>query len=264
MSLLKLCALWVAIYLALVFVFDFSNRHAIGLICLIEMTTWAYNKRSKNRSRFTPYRLIFYPQIYNMLQAVGFNLSAEDYRALAGEVPPIQAWDSTHIFHYGLSAVVVSHDLETGTQVIHWTNSRGYSTTFEHNERLNGPTIGSAHAEWQPEFFIKPSSDGYRLGIRVLDGWWKQIKPTLGDPSAILHEETEWNFGRVKLTLAIMPFEITSQFFRGDHPGPKVQEALEAMFLSQHWEIDQLGNAEIGYFGEEYKNRYIRIWAQAL
>src|SRR5437868_13171607 len=111
MGLLKLCALWVAIYLALVFVFDFSNRHAIGLICLIEMTTWAYNKRSKIRPRFTPYRLILYPQIYNMLQAVGFNLSAEDYRALAGEVPPIQAWNSTHIFHYGLSAVVVSHDL---------------------------------------------------------------------------------------------------------------------------------------------------------
>lgn len=215
MRLPKLCALWVAIYRALVFVFDFSNRHAIGLVCLIEMTTWAYYKRSKIRPWFTPYRLIFYRQIYNMLQVVGFNLSAEDYRHWQASFR-LSSVEFNASFHYGLSAVVVSHDLKPGTQVIHWINSVGYSTIFEHNERLSGPTIGSTHAMWQPEFFTKPSYDGYRL-----DEWWKQIKPTLADPAAILHEGTKWNFGRGRLTLPVVPFEIPRQFFRGDYPGSK-------------------------------------------
>jgi hypothetical protein len=262
MSLRKLCTLSVAIYLCLVFVFDFSNRHAIGLMFLVGATAWVHHAHSK-ASRFTPYRLIFYPQIFNMLQAIGFSLSAEDYRMLAGDVPPIDPWSPTHIFHYGLTAVVVSYDHASGTQVIHWTYSGGYSTSFERGERLGGPTVGLARAEWQPEFFIKPSGDGYRFGIRVLDGWWKQTKPKLIDSSAILHEEPEWNFGRVKLTLAVLPLELTRQFFLSDYP-KKEQDVLKAKFSSHHWETDRLGNAEIGYFGEEFRHKYMRVWAQVL
>ena len=87
------------------------------------------------------------------------------------------------------------------------------------------------------------------------------IRPHRSFPQKPIHEDKEWNFGTVRLTVAVLPYDITDAYYRQtgrDH------QAVKELVAKSGWKNTDLGHAEIGYFGESYEHKYARIWAQHL
>ncbi len=78
----------------------------------------------------------------------------------------------------------------------------------------------------------------------------------------VLDENIEYNFGRVRLTLAVLPYDTFHEFYI--NADRDQQKRVNAIVAEHGWSNEALGGAEIGYYGEEYKHKYMTLWTQVL
>ncbi len=57
---------------------------------------------------------------------------------------------------------------------------------------------------------MKWGGEGYNIGIRVPDSWWKSLKETCPKP---LSEKADWDCGQVELVLATLPYREFSEYW---------------------------------------------------
>lgn len=89
------------------------------------------------------------------------------------------------------------------------------------------------------------------------EDWWKENKDKVL-PGVVLNEDHEYNFGQVRLALAALPYQITSEFYvpvGRDH-----LEGLKKIIASKGWKNEPRGGGEIPYYGEEYTHKYVTVW----
>jgi len=265
-GLLKFAAYVAVLWAAFRFIFDFSSKQAIGLGLAISIATDFVASRKRPVSNvFRPHMFEIHPRIGRMLIDIGL-ASDEEVKTVSEQVPPYWPWSDKHLFHYPIRAFVISYDPDTKVEVIHYPELGYYSTRLDVESRIQQftqaePGHRRPHFEWAPEFFVKLSRDGYSFGIRVSEHWWKENKAKVA-AGVVLLEDHEYNFGRVRLTLAILPYAVASEFYI---PWGLVQrERLKEILAKYRWTEESRGGGELPYFGETYKHEYVEVWTSDL
>ena len=264
-ALAKFAAIVVALYAAFSFVFHFTALQALGLALVIALATdWASSRKPPQQASFTPHRLGIQFNLYPMLKDLDLIDGEEQWGALIGEAPSPRVWDKRSVYHHAVSAWVIGTD----PTLIHYPLLQFYTEQWNFDiklEDLHKATTDSLRWPWQPEVFIRPWTGnghaGYHIGIRVQEQWWKSHKSSLAT-GVVLHEDREWNFGTVRLTLAVLPWEITHVYYR--EADREHQTRIKALVGKAGWKNEDLGGDEIGYFGESYDHKYASVWAQHL
>ena len=79
------------------------------------------------------------------------------------------------------------------------------------------------------------------------DSWWKENETRLERTGMIISKDHQYNFGTVQLTLATLPYKVFNLYYSGwtKKLNEKVKEDVRVM----GWEAEEVGSAEIGYFG---------------
>jgi hypothetical protein len=264
-SLAKLAAIIGGLYAVFSFLFHFSEAQALGLAIVITLVAdWASSRKPPIQASFTPHRLSIQFNLYPMLNDLGLIDGEKQWEALIGEAPPPRVWDKRSVYHHAVSAWVISTD----PTLIHYPVLQFYSEQWKFDiklEELHKTTTDSLQWPWHPEIFIKPSMgsgySGYHIGIQVNEKWWKLQKSSMAG-GIVLHEDPEWNFGTVRLTLAVLPWEITHVYYR--EVDREHQARIKASVGKLGWKNEILGGDEIGYFGESYEHKYALAWVQHL
>jgi len=214
-------------------------------------------KKPPEQAAFTRHRLILQFHLYPLLMDLGLITGEDDWKSLIGDAPKGGLWQPNSVYHGSISAFV----LGTNPDLIHFTDLRYYTEQLKLDVTLEGIKIPSTYRLWSPEAFIKPGRGGYHIGLRVNDNWWETAKG--GIPAGVvLHEDKEWNFGTVRLSLAVLPYEITHAYYRETASGHQTQ--VKELVAKTGWANTELGGPEIGYFGEGYDHKYATVWAQHL
>lgn len=264
-SLATLAAIIGGLYAVFSLIFHFSIAQALGLAIVITLVAdWASSRKPPQQAAFTPHRLGIQFNLYPMLTDLGLIDGEEEWKALIGGAPSPRVWDKRSVYHHAVSAWVI----RTDPTLIHYPVLQLYSEQWKFDiklEELHKTTTDSLQWPWHPGVFIRPwtgsGHSGYHIGIQVNEKWWKLHKSAL--PAVIvLHEDAEWNFGTVRLTLAVLPWEITHVYYRGYDREHQVR--IKALVGKLGWKNEILGGDEIGYFGESYEHKYAVIWAQHL
>lgn len=250
-------------YAAFSFLFHFGDSQALGLgLAFAVAVDFASSKKPLQKASFTPHRLSIRFQLYPMLVDLGLIDSLEQWRVLQGDRPSIRVWEQNSVYHHSISAFVIATD----PSLIHYPVLQFYSENWRLDIKLDGlEKEGGLPWPWSPDVFLKPGGGpgliGYHIGMRVNQKWWEANKPKVG-ASVILYEDNEWNFGTVRLTLAVLPYEITHTYHI--ETGRDHQAAVKQLVAKSGWMNTDLGGAEIGYFGESYEHKYATVWAQHL
>jgi hypothetical protein len=258
----KFAAIVGGLYVAFTFVFHFGDLQALGLALVIAIATdWASSRKPPQQASFTPHRLGFQFYLYPMLKDLGLTDSEEQWKALIGEAPSARVWDKKSVYHHSVSAWVIGTD----PRLIHYPALQFYTGEFKFDIKLEDLPKVSSQWTWHPDVFVGPGlgseHSGYHIGIRVNERWWESQKSSVA-PGVVLHEDKEWNFGTVRLTLAVLPWEITHVYYR--EVGRNHQAGIKALIGKLGWTNEELGGPEIGYFGESYEHKYASVWAQHL
>lgn len=262
-SLLK-TALWaLAFWLLLSRVFDFSDRHALGLALIFALIVSELRGMQKTPTsfRFRPHQVKFHPHLYPMLLDLGFVKDADEYQALVGEGKPWHPWSDTHIFFHWVRAYVITYDEGSQDRLIHFPELSFYSNKLEFGAQLKPIYQVGELGEWAPELFVKPWFDNYRIGIRAKEKWWNENKAKIA-PGLVLHEDKEYQFGTVRLTLALLPATVFHEYFidvSRDY-GEHVKETAKAA----GWKHEMLGGGDLPYYGDQFEHKYMTVWLQDL
>lgn len=236
------------------YIFQFSGLQALGLGLALAIAIDIAGSRRKEKT-FRPYFVRVYPELRLMLTDLG--LATEDeLKSAVKNVAPFRPWADEHIFHYAIRAFVISYEPESMNDVIHFPDVGFYSTRLEVEIKIDAVKKVGTYRAWSPEFFIGLSSEGYAFGIRVLEEWWKENKARVA-PGVVVDENHEYNFGRVRLALAVLPYQVKTEFYVPVGKGH--QEALKNLITPKGWTIAALGGGEIPYYGEEYKHKYVSV-----
>lgn len=258
---LKFAAYVTVFWAAFRFIFDFSNVQAFGLGLAISIAIdLAASRKGPASTPFCPYMFGFYPHVGRMLIDIGL-VTDEEFKAIAHDVPPYQPWSGKHLLHYPIRAFVISCEPDTKAEVIHYPELSYYSTRLEVEIGIEPFKRPGRFFEWTPEFFINSSLRGYGFGIRVNEEWWKENKAKVA-AGTVLDENHEYNFGQVRLTLAILPYEVVNKFYIA--PAPGLEERVKEIVAKQGWTNESRGGGEIPYHGENYEHKYVEVWTNDL
>lgn len=240
------------------YVFHFGDSQALGLgFAFAIAIDLASARKPPEQATFTRHRLIVEFHLYPMLMELGLIESDDEWKALIGEAPKAGFWQSNSVYYGGITAYV----LATNPDLIHFTGLRYYAEQLELDVTLEGIKHPSTYSPWSPVVFIKPGTGGYHIGLRVNEKWWETAKG--GIPTGVvLDEDKEWNFGTVRLSLAVLPYEITHTYYRTTASGHQAQ--IRELVAKTGWTNTELGGPEVGYFGEGYDHKYASVWAQHL
>jgi hypothetical protein len=250
------------LYAAFSFIFRFSNLQSIGLGLVIAIAVdWASSRKPPEQPQFNSHRLSIQFNLFPMLMDLGLIHSEEDWKSLPGERPSHRLWEANSIYHHSVIAYVINN----APRLVHFPILQYYTEEWHFDIALENLRRGDRFMGWAPEVFIKPSSrgglQGYHIGLRVNERWWKDQKSSV-PPGVVLHEDAEWNFGTVRLTLAVLPWQITHAYY--GEVGKNHQTEIKALVAKNAWQNEDLGGEEVGYFGESYEHKYARVWAQHL
>lgn len=250
-------------YLAFNWLFDFGKAQALGLGLAFAIIASASSEKAQQEAAFTRHWLRIHFRLYPMLIDLGLINGDEQWKSLAGEAPSVRLWERNSIYHHSISGAVIATD----PGLIHYPELQFYSEEWEFDITLDGLEKGGS-GSWEsnsPDVFIKRGHGsghlGYHIGIRVNNKWWEMHKPSVG-AGVVLYEDREWNFGTVRLTLAVLPYEVTHAYYR--KTGRDHQTTVKELVAKSGWKNTELGGDEIGYFGESYEHKYATVWAQHL
>ena len=168
---------------------------------------------TKPSRTFSPHEIYITPHIGVMLLDLGL-VTESEWESLVGPRPPLTPWTSLHPVHHSIHAVVLSEDT-FGDQVVHWTGLSKYTCRIRFESRLDFITFPSKYSEWSPDFFIRLGSHGYELGITVHENWWKTNEERLKLIGIVRNVDHQYNFGRVQLSLAVLPYDAFHPFYVG-------------------------------------------------
>jgi len=259
----KLGATVAVFYAAFSFLFHFGDSQALGLgLAFALATDFAASKKPQQQAAFTRHRLSIHFHLYPMLIDLGLIDGAdEQWKSLTGDAPSVRTWEQNSVYHHSISAFVIATD----PGLIHYPVLQFYSEEWKFDIKLFGLKKGDSQWPWSPDVFIQPGHGGghlgYHIGIRVNEKWWETNRPSVG-AGVVLYEDKEWNFGTVRLTLAVLPYEVTHTYYR--ETGLDHQATVKELAAKSGWVNTDLGGAEIGYFGEGYEHKYATVWAQHL
>src|ERR1039458_5383227 len=256
----KFAAYVAGFWAAFRFIFDFSNAQAFGLGLTISIAIDLAASRKGSASTFRPYMWGIYPYIGRMLIDLGL-VTDEEFKAISKDVPPYQPWSNKHMFHYPIRAFVISCEPDTKAEVIHYPELGYYSTRLYVDIRIEPFKLVVRSYEWTPELFIKGSFGGYSFGIRVHEEWWKENKARVA-AGVVLEEDHEYNFGRVRLMLAILPYLVMNEFYIP--PAPGHEDRVKEVVAKHGWTNESRGGGEIPYYGEDYEHKYVKVWTNDL
>jgi hypothetical protein len=191
----------------LYFVGDLSLRSCLAIVVLVALT-WPWVQQEIPPT-FSPFQLALTPNIGLMLIDLGL-VTDEEWNPLVGDAPPLFPWTSLNLVHYGVNAAVLSSD-PNGDYLVHW-NSRNqhnfYTSRIATNVRLEFLKVPGRWGGSSPDFYMRSGRDGYEIGITVLDEWWKVHEERLSKSGIIKEQHREWNFGTIRLTLAVLPYRV--------------------------------------------------------
>jgi hypothetical protein len=249
-------------YAAFNFLFQFRDAQALGLALAFAVAIdFASSKKPPQQAGFTPHRLSIQFHLYPMLMDLGLIDGEEQWKALHGDPPSPLLWEKNSVYYHSISAFVIGTD----PGLIHYPALQFYSEYWKLDIKLNRLERADSSWPWSPDVFVKPGlgggHHGYHIGIRVNRKWWEANNPSVPD-GVILYEDEEWNFGTVRLTLAVLPYEVTHTYYRETARGH--QATIKELVAKSGWSNTDLGGEEIGYFGESYEHKYATIWAQHL
>ncbi len=249
-------------YAAFSFLFHFGHSQALGLgLAFVLAMDYASSKKPQQQSAFTRHKLSIQFYLYPMLMDLGLIDGDEQYKALSGDAPLGRVWANNSVYHHFIAAFVIATDPE----LVHYPAWQHYSEAWKFDIKLDGIKRADSGWPWSPDVFIKPGHGGghlgYHIGIRVNEKWWEANKPSVG-AGVVLYEDKEWNFGTVRLTLAVLPYEVTHTYYRQTERGH--QARVKECVAKSGWTNSDLGGVEIGYFGESYEQKYATVWAQHL
>lgn len=243
-------------WLAFAFVFHFGNVQALGLgLAFALAIDLATARKAPEQASFTRHCLRLEFHLFRMLTDLRLIHGDEEWKTLIGGAPTPGLWERNSIYYSSISAYV----LATSPGLVHFTNFNLYKEQWMVDVKLEGIEMSSQSIAWSPDVFVKPGKGGHHFGIRVNKNWWKTAKEQVL-PGIVLAEDIEYEFGTVRLSLAVLPYEITHTYYREttrDH-----QVSVNEVVVESGWENQQLGGAEIGYFGEGYEHKYATVWAQ--
>lgn len=252
--LLRFVAYIAGFALAFRFIFQFSNLQALGLGLTLAVAIDIAASRKTHRT-FRPYLVRVFPELRLMLTDLGL-ATDDELRTVVKDVASFRPWTDDHIFHYGVRAFVISHEPESMNDVIHFPDVGFYSTRLEIDIKIDVLKISGTYREWSPEFFMGLSSGGYAFGIRVTEEWWKENQGRVA-PGVVVDENHEYNFGRVRLALAVLPYQVKSEFYIPMGRGH--QDALKKLIAPKGWTNEPRGGGEVPYYGEEYRHKYVTV-----
>ncbi len=241
----------------LYFVGDLSLRSCFAIIFVVALS-WPWVQKELAPT-FQPYEMAFSPNIGVMLIALGL-VTDEEWMSLVMDRPPRFPWTSLNLVHYGVSAVILSVN-PNGDHLVHWNawnQPNFYTSNIAIKMRLDFLKVPDRLGEWSPDFYLRPGRDGYEIGISVLDEWWKANEERLTKSGIIKEQNRDWRFGTIRLTLAVLPYRVSSPFHL--EWSQKLMETLKAEVAAKGWKYDSIGNAEIGHFGNSYSTEYVEVW----
>jgi hypothetical protein len=236
-----------------------SLRSSLAVAFLIAIVFPEVQQKIASRT-FAPHEMYITPHIGVMLLDLGL-VTESEWQSLVGPRPPLTPWTSLHPVHYSIHAVVLSEDT-FGDKVVHWTGLSKYTRRIRFESRLDFIKFPHKFTDWSPDFFVNPGSHGYELGISVNDEWWKSNAERLEPRSIIQRINHEHDIGRVELSLAVLPYEVFHRFYVDW--SKDLEQKIKQKVASTGWKAEELGNSEIGYFGESYDNKYAEVWLRAL
>lgn len=259
--LLKFAVYVAGFWAAFRFVFDFSNAQAFGLGLAISLAIdLAASNKGPASISFRPHMFGIYPYIGLMLLDLGL-VTDEEFKAIAKDVPPYRPWSEKHLLHYPIRAFVIGCDPDTKAELIHYPELGYYSVRLDVEIDIEPFKRPGRFSYWTPEFFIRGSMGGYSFGIRVDDDWWKENKTSVA-AGTVLSEDHEYNFGRVRLTLATLPYAVMNKFYIPWVSGH--QDQVKEIVAKQGWKNEPRGGGELPYYGEGYKHKYVDFWTNDL
>ncbi len=254
-------ALTVAAFdIALAYLFDFTSTQALGLgLALTLAIDIAASRKAATQAKFTPHRLSIQFHVGRALLDLKLVPGDEQWKELIQSIPESDVWNVNSVYR----RFVVGYVIGASPALIHYPDLRSYSEMWRAEFKLESITFGDADSlwSWSPELYVRPGIGGYHVGVRVHEKWWETNKGAVAE-GIVLSADKEYQFGTVRLSLAILPYDITAVYYRDtsrDH-----QEAIKEKVAKQGWENEGLGMAEVGYFGEGYTHRYATVWAQHL
>lgn len=260
---LKFAAYVAGFWAAFHFIFDFPNLQAFGLGLVISIAIdLGASRKGPASTSFRPYMFAIFPYVGCMLIDLGLTTD-EEFKVITQDVPPYRPWSDRHLFHYQIRAFVISREPSTQSEVIHFPDLGYYLAKLDVEIKLDSFERPVApfdrpgrRPDWAPEFFMRGWSKGYHFGIRVPEDWWKENKAKVA-ADTVLHEDHEYNFGQVRLTLAILPYESTQEFYIPSAPGH--QDRVKEIVGKYGWKNEALGGGELLYYGEHYEHKYVSV-----
>jgi hypothetical protein len=279
---LKFLAIYAFIYLVGGISLRASLAVAILFFCL-----WFYTKQNAesihavyNRGAM-PYSIKIYPNIYKMLGDLG--LVTTEWKK--PEKPSSYPWTSLHTLFYALDGVVLIRD-GVSTELVHWCGPNIYTKEIEYSENLDflkfpNPALSEDdNFDWSPEFFFRRGHDGYEVGIRVLDSWYKENKERLEKTGIIksIDDCDEVDGGRTRIILAVLSRKVFFLFnAKGRAASEKAMEKwrkkickeIKEESLLAGWEIkapwSPWGQEKINFDNDvRYVNKYAQVWLRNL
>ncbi len=244
----------------LAFAFDFRTAQAIGLgLAFALAIDLAASRKTPEQAKFTPHRLSIQFHVGHTLLDLGLLPSDEQWKTLIQSIPESEVWNAQSVYRRFVVGYVIGRD----PKLIHYPDLRMYTENWQLDFKLEDVTSGDTDSlwVWHPELYVKLGRGGYHLGVRVNEKWWEANRASVAQ-GVVLQENKEYQFGTVRLCLAVLPYDITATYYR-DTPRDH-QEALKEQVAKHGWENKDLGYAEVGYFGESYTHKYATVLAQHL
>ena len=258
------------------FVGGFSLRKTLTLVGLLGLTwLWYTNSLRAVRAMYNfssrPYNVWILPKIEKMLSDVG--LVPPNWNPPSFNNELAHAWRPSHLIHAGLSAVVISSDVNN--KLVHWLGRNSYSKELEYHESLDFLKLSKPHSslddllncEWSPAFFIRLESKGFEIGLRVLSQWWEANSPAKAEGTKFSKGREEYD-GYTWLVFAVLPHEVLYAIYfktATERYRRKLLNSVEKQLPAFGWKIEspftrEWGKPNVGTDGQvSYMHQYAEI-----
>jgi len=96
----------------------------------------------------------------------------------------------------------------------------------------------------------------------VRNDWWSTNEPRVTALRIVKHANREHQYGTTLLTFEVLPAAVFWPFYHG-WSRERIAAATKAA-VELGWKVEDVGNAELGYFGERYSAPHADVWVRGI
>lgn len=213
---------------------------------------------AQRQQSFLPYKVLVQPNWPNLLLDYKLIKDAEEYQQLSEK----------SLKRAPIHFTVLRPWLDVRRPgLIYWNSRNGFVTEEDFCEPIEGiefeiPGLERFGDKWSPKVYFEFAGLGYKLGIEVLDEWWKQIcaRGDVGELSKT-KADTDPRSGSTRLAVATLPdseFEDYHDFERDNKRRQERDEVRDKKLSLNGWKREARDPESI-FVWQKVEHKYFTV-----